>query len=100
MTVLTLIALASGLALAPIHATAEPATAHYQQARQTLNSLVAVAESRLRIQALECALSEGLSAFKTGFARNMEVHTQEQLVASRNPTVLPHGSPIKPLLFP
>jgi hypothetical protein len=89
MTVLTLITLASGLALAPIHATAQPATAHYRQARQTLNSLIAVAESRLRTQALERALSEGLNTFRTGFAHNMEAHAREQLVASRNPAALP-----------
>ncbi len=87
MTILTLITLASGLALAPVHTTTQPATTYYQQARQTLNSLVATTESRLRSQALERALTEGLNTFRTEFARNMEAHAREHLVVSRNPTV-------------
>ncbi len=87
MTVLTLITLASGLALAPVHTTTQPATTYYQQARQTLNSLTATTESRLRSQALERALTEGLDTFRAEFSHIMEAHAQAHLVVSRSPTV-------------
>ncbi|MGA7966229.1 MAG: hypothetical protein WCB49_10130 [Gammaproteobacteria bacterium] len=84
MTALTIIALASGLTLAPIHATAQSTTARYQQAQQTLDNLTATAEPHLHARAADRALNQGLAAFKTGFARRMEVHAREQLVADRS----------------
>ena len=86
MTALTIIALASGLTLAPGHTTAASTTARYQQALHTLDRLTATAEPQLHARAVDRALNQGLAAFRTGFARRMEVHAREQLAENRSLT--------------
>lgn len=85
MTVLTVIALASGLSLAPVHATALSATTRYQQARQTLNLMTSTAETQLQARSVDRALSQGFVAFKSGIARSVAVHAREQVAADRSP---------------
>ncbi|MGH8128806.1 MAG: hypothetical protein ACRETC_10710, partial [Gammaproteobacteria bacterium] len=57
---------------------------------QTLNHMTATTETRLRAQAIDHALNKGLVAFKTEFARRMDVHAGEQQLAAtdRSPAAI------------
>lgn len=85
MTALTIIALASGLTLAPGHTTAASTTARYMLAQQTLNHMTATAETRLRARATDRALSKGLVAFNTEFAHEQRLASTDRNLAATQP---------------
>ena len=87
MLTLSVIALASGLALSPAPAGSYTTASmdRYERARMTLNQMTSEAQSRLRDKNIEEALNSGIRTFRMALNEQMGVQMTQEIAAAPIP---------------
>jgi len=82
MLTLSVIALASGLTLAPAPAGSYNTVSmdRYQRARLTLDQMTAEAQTRLRSRNIEEALNSGIRTFKMALVQQLSAQSAQEVV--------------------